>query len=60
VRAQPIRKKQCSIPLAAREGIKLLIDRLKVAGVVEHRSPRNTPILPVKMDGEKSISKFRT
>ena len=52
MRAQPTRRKQYSIPLAAREGITLLTDRLKAAGIlVECWSPRNTSVLPVKTDG---------
>ena len=48
---EPIRKKKKSYILAAREGIKLHIDRLKEADIlVECLSPWNTLTLPVKKD----------
>lgn len=45
----PVRKQQCPIPRGAKLGIQGHISQLREAGtLIEHQSPRNTLILPVK------------
>ena len=55
-RAQPIKLRQYSIPREARLGIQVHLDRLLQHGLlIKCQSPWNTPLLPVKKNGNTGL-----